>query len=90
MLIKLLRCATSAGANYRAACLARSNADFVSKIGSVLEKADESVFWLELLIEAEIIKRERLTHLLEEAKQLTSIFAASRFTATGKREIRTS
>jgi four helix bundle protein len=57
---QLLRCEASVGANYRAACRARSNADFISKMGIVEEEADESLYWMELLIEAEIVKSVEL------------------------------
>jgi four helix bundle protein len=82
---QLLRCATSVGANYRAARRARSNADFVSKIGIVLEEADESVYWLELLKDSGLIVEDKLASLLQEAEELVAIFAASRITASGKR-----
>src|SRR5579864_5962269 len=78
---QLLRCGTSVGANYRSACHARSRADFISKIGVVVEEADESVFWLELLCDLKIMKKERLDDLLREARELTAIFSASRQTA---------
>jgi len=78
---QLLRCGTSVGANYRSACHARSRADFISKIGIVLEEADESVFWIELLSDLKLVKKERLDDLLQEGKELTAIFAASRQTA---------
>jgi four helix bundle protein len=55
---QLLRCGTSVGANYRAACCARSQPDFISKMGIVHEEADESVYWMELLIESEIVSKE--------------------------------
>jgi four helix bundle protein len=55
---QLVRCETSVGANYRSACRGRSKADFISKLGIVVEEADESYFWLELLIDGKTIKRE--------------------------------
>lgn len=76
-----LRAGTSVGANYRAACRARSQADFISKIGVVEEEADESAYWLELLIEAGILPADKLKNLLTEANELTAIFAASGRTA---------
>jgi four helix bundle protein len=79
---QLLRCGTAVGANYRAACRARSDPDFVSKIGVVLEEADETVYWLELLVESKLIKQERIASLLNEANQLVAIFAASKKTAS--------
>ena len=69
---QLLRSATSVAANYRATCRARSKAEFVAKIGVVLEEADESVFWLEMLEESEIVKPVLLTALKQEAFELTS------------------
>jgi four helix bundle protein len=57
---QLLRCATSVGANYRSAVRARSSADFISKIGIVIEEADESLYWMEILSEANLIPKERL------------------------------
>ena len=78
---QLLRSGTATGANYRAACRARSKPDFISKLGIVLEEADETVYWLELLVEAGMVNRERVNDLLNEAEQLVSIFAASRLTA---------
>ena len=78
---QLLRCGTAVGANYRSACHARSRADFISKIAVVTEEADESVFWLELLSDLNVVKRERLEGLLQECRELTAIFNASRQTA---------
>jgi len=80
---QLLRSGTSVGANYRAACRARSKAEFIAKLGIVLEEADETVFWLELLMEAGIGSREKMGPLVKEADQLTSIFVASLCTAKG-------
>ena len=74
----LLRCGTAVGAKYRSACHARSRADFISKIGVVTEEADESMFWLELLSDLNITKREGLEGLLQECRGLTAIFSASR------------
>jgi four helix bundle protein len=78
---QLLRSGTSVAANYRAVCKARSRADFVSKLGIVEEEVDESVFWLEFLVESQMMPRRRMTDLIAEAKQLTAIFGASRKTA---------
>jgi four helix bundle protein len=83
---QLLRSGTSVGANYRAACRARSNAEFISKITVVEEEADESVYWIELLIEAGIVKKELLVELLKEANELTAIFTASGNTAKLKQK----
>ena len=78
---QLLRAATSAGANYRAAGRARSKAEFVAKIGIVVEEADETIFWLECLMESGIVKPDLLRDLLAEANELVAIFAASQRTA---------
>jgi four helix bundle protein len=79
---QLLRCGTSVGANYRAVCCARSTADFISKLGIVIEEADESCFWLEIIIEAEIMKQELVKDLLQEADEITAIMVASRNSAS--------
>jgi four helix bundle protein len=78
---QLLRSGTCVAANYRAVCKARSQADFIAKLGIVEEQVDESVFWLEFLVEAQMMPRKRMSDLIGEAKQLTAIFAASRRTA---------
>jgi len=78
---QLLRAGTSVGANYRAACRARSQAEFIAKLGIVLEESDEAVFWLELLIEAGIGARGSVEPLVNEADELTSIFVRSLCTA---------
>src|SRR5215475_6492440 len=78
---QLLRSATSVAANYRAVCRARSPADFISKMGIVLEEADETMFWLELLVDSGIVARQSLTPLLKESNELVAIFVASLRTA---------
>jgi four helix bundle protein len=78
---QLLRCGTSVAANYRAVCRARSKAEFVAKIGVVLEEADETVLWLELMTESGIVPLAKTEELLREANELTAIFAASQRTA---------
>jgi four helix bundle protein len=78
---QLLRSGTSVGANYRAACRARSKAEFIAKLGIVLEESDETVFWLELLVEANVGSSERVQPLVKEADELTSIFVTSLCTA---------
>ena len=78
---QLIRSGTSVGANYRACCRARSNADFIAKLGIVIEEADESAFWLELIIESQIMKIEMIEPLLNEANELVKIFVSSRQTA---------
>jgi four helix bundle protein len=78
---QLLRSGTAVAANYRAACRARSRAEFIAKIGVVTEEADESALWMELLVDAGLIKNEQIEPLLKEARELTAIFTASRNTA---------
>jgi len=70
-------------ANYRAVCRARSSADFTSKLGLVLEGADETLFWLELLVDAGLVRRDQIELTLNEANQLVSIFVASLRTVKG-------
>jgi four helix bundle protein len=81
---QLFRAGTSVGANYRAVCRARSKADFIAKLGLVLEEADESLYWLEILDETGITKTELVTPLMAEANELVAIFVASLNTAKGK------
>jgi len=71
-------------ANYRATCLSQSNASFIAKISIVLEEADESAFWLEFVIDENLLKINIVKPLLQEAEELTRIFAASRKTASTK------
>lgn len=78
---QLLRCGTSVGANYRAACRARSNAEFIAKMGIVEEEADETLYWLELLTLADCVAPEASSPLLDEADQLLAITVASIRTA---------
>ena len=78
---QLLRSATSVGANYRAACRAKSTADFISKMGTVEEEADESLYWMELLVEARIVRLDTLESLMKEADELVAITVASIKTA---------
>ncbi len=79
---QLLRSFSSVGANYRAACRARSQAEFHAKLSIVVEEADESVFWMEVLVEAEIIKLTDINILIDEANQILKIVSASRKTVT--------
>ncbi|NJX16507.1 four helix bundle protein [Tamlana crocina] len=78
---QLIRCSTSVAANYRATCLAQSKRSFISKISIVIEEVDESYFWIEFLVDEQIISRENCKSLLNEANQLTRIFISSRKTA---------
>jgi len=81
--LQVLRSATGMAANYRAAGRSRSKAEFVAKIGVVVEEADETVFWLEMLVENGIVNPTKLQNLLAKATQLVAIFTASRKTARG-------
>ena len=78
---QLIRSGTSVGANYRACCRARSTADFIAKLGIVIEETDESAFWMELIIDSQIMKQELIEPLLKEANELVKIFVTSRQTA---------
>ena len=78
---QLLRCGTSVGANYRAACRAKSQADFISKMGIVEEESDESIYWLELLIASGNVNKETSLDLINEANQLVAIVVSSIRTA---------
>jgi four helix bundle protein len=83
---QLVRAGTSVGANYRAACRGRSKAEFIAKLGVVEEEADESAFWLELIIEGALLEAALVQSLLDEANELTRIMARSRITASNKRK----
>ena len=80
---QLVRAGTSVGANYRAACRGRSRAEFIAKLGLVEEEADESAFWLEIIIEGNLLKKHQAESLLKEANELVAIIAASRKSAKG-------
>jgi len=82
---QLVRSGSSVGANYRAACRARSNADFIAKMSIVEEEADETVYWLELLVDSKMVSAPALQPLLKEANELLAITVASVNTARGKR-----
>ena len=74
---QLLRSATSVGANYRAACRAKSNADIIAKLGIVEEEGDECLYWMELLVEAEIVPEDKLRSLMQEMNEIVAIIVAS-------------
>ena len=78
---QLLRAATSVGANYRAACRARSPAEFRAKLGIVEEEADECLYWMELLVEADLVREERLRDLIDEANEILAMTVSSINTA---------
>jgi len=83
---QLVRAGTSGGANYRASCRARSRAEFIAKVGVVEEEADESGYWLELIIDGKLMAPKRVTPLLTEASELTKIMAKSRITASAQKK----
>jgi len=85
---QLIRSGTSVAANYRAACRGRSRAEFAAKIGTVLEEADESLLWLELIVEAGLLPSARCRSLLDEADELAAIFAATRKSALAKANLK--
>ena len=74
---QLLRAATSVGANYRAACRARSVAEMIAKLGIVEEEADETLYWLELLVEARLMPESRLADLMQEADEIVAMTVVS-------------
>jgi four helix bundle protein len=78
---QLIRSSTSVAANYRASCHAQTKAAFIAKISIVVEECDETEFWLQLLIDKNIISTNVVTPILKEANELTSIFVSSRKTA---------
>ena len=82
---QILRSGTSVGAQYREACRSRSNSEFISKMASSLQELDETVYWLELLVEGHFVEAEKLHGLQDEADELIAIFAASIRTAKSKK-----
>ena len=81
---QLLRSSTSVASNYRATCVAQSKPSFIAKISIVVEESDESLFWLEFIIDEELFPKEKVEPLMKEANELVSIFISSRKTASGK------
>ncbi|MCF7954915.1 MAG: four helix bundle protein [Phycisphaerae bacterium] len=81
---QLIRSSTSVAANYRAACIAHSQAAFLSKLSIVIEEVNESAFWMEFLLEEGRLRENLASHLLKEASELTAIFIASRKTLQTK------
>src|SRR5436189_5318509 len=82
---QLMRSGTSVAANYRAACRSRSKAEFIAKLGTVEEEADETAFWMELIIDGGLLRKSKVDALRQEACELTAIMAASRLSASGRR-----
>jgi four helix bundle protein len=78
---QLLEAGTSVGANYRAACRAKSPADFISKMGIVEEEADETIYWMELLVLSDLVRKADITNLLDEANQILAMTVSSIKTA---------
>lgn len=85
---QLLRSATSVGANYRAACRAKSTADFINNLAIVEEEADESIYWIELLVESGHIKANLVTKLLSEFDEIVSIVVSAIKTSKSKRNLK--
>lgn len=83
---QLFRCGTSVAANYRAACRGRSRAEFISKLGIVEEEADESVFWIDMIIAGRLVRPDLVEDLRREVVEITKIVAASRKTAKANRK----
>ncbi len=83
---QIIRSAGSVGANYRAACRAKSKADFIYKIEVVLEEADESLYWLEVTKEAQLVTNKELEELIKEADELVRIFNVADITAKKNRD----
>ncbi|WP_445955647.1 four helix bundle protein [Yeosuana sp.] len=83
---QLIRCSTSVAANYRATCIAQSKPSFIAKISIVIEEVDESNFWLEFALDENLISKEKIDFLLKESSELTSIFIASRKTASSNNQ----
>ena len=81
---QLIRCGTSVGSNYRAACRAKSRADFIAKMGIVEEECDETIYWMELVIELDLVDERRIADLKIEANEILSIAVASIKTARSR------
>ena len=81
---QLMRSGTSVGANYRAACRGRSKTEFIARLGVVEEEADESAFWMEMIVESGMMEKKLVEPLLQEANELVAIMTASRKSASQK------
>ena len=79
--VQLIKCSSSAAANYRAVCIAQSKPSFISKMSIVAEETDESCFWLQFILDEKLLAVKQVKSLLEEGEELTSIFLSSRITA---------
>jgi len=80
---QLIKCSTSAAANYRSTCTAQSKRDFISKLSIVIEETDETCFWMQFIIDEQLLKKQQVQPLLQEGQELTSILVSSRKTARG-------
>ncbi len=83
---QLIRCSTGAAANYRAACVAQSRAAWIAKLSIVIEEVDESCFWMEFIIDEDLLAKKRVAPLLTEGEELRSIFIAARHTTQSNRK----
>jgi four helix bundle protein len=81
---QFIKCSTSVASNYRAACIAQSKAEFVSKLSIVIEEVDESCFWMEFIIEEKLLNERQVIDLLREGQELTAIFIKSRKTTKNR------
>ena len=82
---QILRSASSVAANHRAVCRARSRADFIAKLGVVIEEVDETLFWLEFLADCGVMPTKKLIELVKEANELTAIFVSARETSRSRK-----
>ena len=83
---QLIRSSTSVACNYRAACVAQSKAEIVSKLSIVIEESDESCFWMEFIVEEQLLDEDKILPLLNEGRELTAIFVVSRKTIRDRSE----
>ena len=81
---QLIRSGTSVGANYRAACRARSRAEFIAKLGIVEEECDESLYWMEMLVESGLVSSEKVKEVMKEGTEILAVIVASRKTAKSR------
>ncbi len=84
---QLLRSASSVAANYHASCRAKSRADFISKMNTVEEECDESLFWMEMLVDNELVKPNKLSGLMDEGSQILALVVASAKTARSNKSV---
>ena len=83
---QIIRSSTSVAANYRAACLAQSKAGFIAKLSIVVEEVDETLFWLEIIVEEKLLQKVKIESLVQKADELTAIFISARKTARKNRQ----